>query len=76
MTFSQFLERVAWGAMAGVIFYAASKLEEMSRSVNQLNGSMLVVIEKAKIQESDQKEVKVILKEHDQRIDQLEKNHR
>ncbi len=76
MTFSQFIERIAWGAIAGIVLYAATQLKEMSQSITQLNGSMLVVIEKAKNQEQNQQEIKAILREYDERIDRLEKKSR
>lgn len=73
MIFSQFLERIAWGMIVGVVIYAATQLKEMSQSISQLNGSMLVIIEKAKNQEYLQQEIKTTLKEHDLRINQIER---
>lgn len=73
MMFSQFLERIAWGMIVGVVIYAATQLKEMSQSISQLNGSMLVIIEKAKNQEYLQQEIKTTLKEHDLRINQIER---
>ena len=46
MGFQLFFEKVAWGAMAAVILYAATQLKEVTTSVQALNTNVSVLVEK------------------------------
>ena len=72
MTFNIFFERVAFGAMTAVVFYAGLQLKEMSTNIQILNTSVAILIEKEKAIEFSQQEFRQILKDYDLRIKGLE----
>ena len=73
MTFNVFFERMAFGAMTAVLFYSGLQLKEMATSVQTLNTSVAVLIEKGKLVAYSQQEIRLILKEHEQRLYEIEK---
>ncbi|MFN8741519.1 MAG: hypothetical protein ACK5YR_16460 [Pirellula sp.] len=76
MTFNIFFERIAFGAMTAIIFYAGIQLKEMNSNVQSLNTSVAILIEKGKAIEFSHQEIKQTLKEYDSRINKIEKRNK
>lgn len=62
MSFSLFFERMAWGALAAIILYAAGQLKDMTTSVQTLNTNVALLLEKAKQNEDRDMSTKEELK--------------
>lgn len=71
--FTLFFERISWGALAAIVLYAAGQLKDMSTSVQNLNTSVSVIIEKSRQYDEQRGEVKLILRDHEERLMRLER---
>lgn len=76
MSFSLFFERIAWGALAAVILYAAGQLKDVTSSVQLLNTNVALLLEKAKNNEERDETTKQEIREHEQRLRALEMRRR
>ena len=73
MNFALFFERLSWGAIAAIVLYAAGQLKDMSASVQALNTSVSVIIEKSRQVDESRQEMKLIMRNHEERLYQLER---
>lgn len=76
MSFSLFFERIAWGALAAVILYAAGQIKDVTISIQTLNTNVALLLEKAKNNEESKQELKLSIKELDARLKYLEQRRR